>query len=139
MLCEKPVLPAYILIPDRDSKSQKENTYLQVCQRMKFTVRNSHMYSCELFKYVSVRQSATGHIKTTVKTRGTIKTKRWQSFVCQMTCRWLQYAQDLKVESIWSIALNLESVAGSSRFWYNILVFLLLEEKEKSFERAVAF
>lgn len=47
--------------------------------------------------------------------------------------------QDLEVESIWSIALNLESVAGSSRFWCNVLVFLLLEEKEKSFERAVAF
>lgn len=70
-LCKEPVLPTCILIPDRDSKSQKENKYLQVSQRMKFTVRNSHnMYSSELFKYVSVGQSATGHINI-VKTRGT--------------------------------------------------------------------
>lgn len=47
--------------------------------------------------------------------------------------------QHLEVECIWSIALNLESVTSSSRFWYNILVFLLLEEKEKKIERAVEF
>lgn len=32
-LCEKPVLPTCILIPDRGSKSQKENKYLQVSLR----------------------------------------------------------------------------------------------------------
>lgn len=38
------------------------------------------MYSFELFKYVSVGQSATENINT-VRTRRTIKTKRWQTFV----------------------------------------------------------
>lgn len=82
------------------------------------------MYSFELFKYVSVGQSARGHKK---KKRGAIKTQKWQPFVCQMACRWLQCMQCLEVESIRSIALNLESIASSSRFWYNTLVLLLLQ------------
>lgn len=109
---------------------RRTSIYKYISERMKFTDRNSHMYSFELFKYVSAGQSATGHKKNTVK-RGTIKTKRQQSLVCQTSFRWLQHTQNLEVESIWSIALNLESVASSSRFWYNILVFLLLEEREK--------
>lgn len=44
----------------------------------------------------------------------------------------LQYMQDLEAECIWSIALNLESVAGSRRFWHDILVFFLLEERERA-------
>ena len=39
---------------------------------------------------------------------------------------------DLEVERIWGTVLDLESVAVSSRVWYNILVLLLLEGKEES-------
>lgn len=73
-----------------------------------------------------------------VKARGTIKTKRWQSFVCYTTCRSLQYMPDLEVERIWGTVLDLESVAVSSSVWYNVLVFLLLEGK-KNVKTAVAF
>lgn len=104
---------------------------------MKFTVRNSHMYSSQLFKYVSVGQSATGH-KHSKNKRNLRQRKRSQSFVHQTTCRQLQYMQDLKVESIWSIVLNLKSVAGSSSFWYNILVVFLLEEKSSKHFNLVA-
>lgn len=74
--------------------------------------------------------------KNTVKTKEELLRQRSGSHLCaKQLVGGLQYMQDLEAECIWSIALNLESVAGSSRFWHNILVFFLLEERE----RVVAF
>lgn len=112
-------------------QGQKQVVFTSISQRMRFTFRNSQIHTeFELFKYVSVGQSATGHRKTSKGKRNYLR-QRWQSFVCYTTSRLLQYMQDLEVERILGTVLDLESVAVSSSVWYNILVFLLLEGKKR--------
>lgn len=60
MLCEKPVLLTRTLTPDRTARYRKRTSIYKYLR--KFRVKISHMYSFELFKYVSVGQSARGHI-----------------------------------------------------------------------------
>lgn len=61
-LCERPELLIYILSPDKD----RNRKYLQVYLKKGGLHLEIHRFyiEFELFKYVSVGQSATGHRKT---------------------------------------------------------------------------